>query len=137
MNPRSRRKPLGLAIVILTLSVAPAAEATNGYFTHGYGTQSKALAGAGVAVALDVLSAGNNPATLAFGPAGTGNTSAPIITDIDGDSNDDMLVTFDAFDAGIACGDTELEVTGNKVSGIPVEAVDSIVTEDCNTGCHP
>jgi hypothetical protein len=76
--------------------------------------------------------------SLGFGPAATGNNSAPIITDIDGDSHDDMLVTFDAFDAGIACGDTELEMTGNKVSGIPIEGLDSIVTEDCDTGsCHP
>jgi hypothetical protein len=77
-------------------------------------------------------------ATLRFGPAETGNTTAPLITDIDGDSNDDMLVTFNAFDAGIACEDTELEVTGEKVSGIPVEAVDIIQTDDCATGgCHP
>jgi hypothetical protein len=76
--------------------------------------------------------------SLGFGPAATGNNSAPIITDINGDSRDDMLVTFDAFDAGIACGDTELEMTGNKVSGIPIEGLDSIVTEDCETGgCHP
>ena len=57
-----------------------------------------------------------DPATLRFGPAETANSSTPVITDIDGDSRDDMLVTFNAFDAGIACGDTELEVTGAKVS---------------------
>jgi hypothetical protein len=76
--------------------------------------------------------------SLGFGPAATGSNSTPIITDINGDSRDDMLVTFNAFDAGIACGDTELEMTGNKVSGIPIEGLDSIVTEDCDTGgCHP
>jgi len=76
--------------------------------------------------------------SLGFGPAATGNNSTPIITDINGDSRDDMLVTFNAFDAGIACGDTELEMTGNKVSGIPIEGFDSIETEDCDTGgCHP
>jgi hypothetical protein len=79
-----------------------------------------------------------DPATLRFGPAATSNTSTPVITDINGDAHDDMLVTFNAFDAGIACGDTELEVTGAKISGIPVEATDSIVTDDCETsGCHP
>jgi hypothetical protein len=79
-----------------------------------------------------------DPNTLRFGPAATENTGIPIITDINGDTRDDMLVTFNAFDAGIACADTELEVTGEKVSGIPIEALDSIVTEACETGgCHP
>ena len=76
-------------------------------------------------------------ATLSFGPAGTGNNGTPIISDVNGDSYDDLLVTFNVYDAGIACGDTELEMTGEKISGIPVEATDSIVTEDCETGCHP
>lgn len=68
MTPQFPVHKIGLAIAILAtaLTLTPAAEATNGYFTHGYGTQSKALAGAGVAVPLDVLAAGNNPATLAF-----------------------------------------------------------------------
>jgi hypothetical protein len=79
-----------------------------------------------------------DPASLSIGPAGTSSIGTPVITDIDGDTHDDMLVTFNAFDAGIACDDTELEVTGEKISGIPVEAMDSIVTEDCDTGgCHP
>ena len=77
-------------------------------------------------------------ATLRFGPAETGTTTAPVITDIDGDTHDDMLVTFDAYDAGIACEDIELDMTGAKVSGIQVEAVDIIQTDDCETGgCHP
>jgi hypothetical protein len=87
--------------------------------------------GSGAADDIDV-------ATLRFGPAETTNTTAPVITDIDGDTHDDMLVTFNAYDAGIACADTELDVTGEKVSGIPVEAIDSIQTDDCETGgCHP
>lgn len=38
--------------------------ATNGYFSHGYGTASKAMAGAGVALPLDTLSAATNPANM-------------------------------------------------------------------------
>jgi long-chain fatty acid transport protein len=38
--------------------------ATNGYFTHGYGTTHKGMAGAGVAVSEELMSAANNPATL-------------------------------------------------------------------------
>jgi hypothetical protein len=49
-----------------------------------------------------------------------------------------MLVNFNVYDAGIACGDTEVQLTGSKNSGIPIEAFDTIVTEDCETGsCHP
>lgn len=38
--------------------------ATNGYFAHGYGTQSKAMAGTGVARSLDTLAPATNPAGL-------------------------------------------------------------------------
>ncbi len=69
MRPRkpAHRVVLGLS-VLLTAAVlfVPVAEATNGYFTHGYGTTSKGLAGAGVALVQDTLGAGNNPAGLAF-----------------------------------------------------------------------
>ena len=36
-------------------------------------------------------------ATLKFGPSETGNTSTPIISDVNGDGHSDMLVTFNAF----------------------------------------
>lgn len=49
----------------LSLCISSSALATNGYFAHGYGTQSKAMAGAGVALALDGLSAASNPAAVA------------------------------------------------------------------------
>ncbi len=45
---------------------APAADATNGYFTHGYGTIAKGMAGAGVALPVDTMIAATNPAGLAF-----------------------------------------------------------------------
>ena len=38
--------------------------ATNGYFSHGYGTQSKAMGGTGVARSLDTLAPATNPAGL-------------------------------------------------------------------------
>jgi hypothetical protein len=40
--------------------------ATDGYFSTGYGTQSKGVAGAGVAIATDTLAPALNPATLVF-----------------------------------------------------------------------
>jgi long-chain fatty acid transport protein len=53
-------------IVIVMLLVAPAAFATNGYFTHGQGTISKAMAGANTALAQEVLDTETNPAAAAF-----------------------------------------------------------------------
>jgi len=64
MRRWTRALPLFLALaVILTPS---AVRATNGYFEHGYGTDYKALAGAGVALPLGSLAAATNPAALAF-----------------------------------------------------------------------
>jgi long-chain fatty acid transport protein len=57
-------KRLGVVViaVLLLLSFVSNASATNGYFTHGYSIKNKALAGAGVALPLDSLSASMNPA---------------------------------------------------------------------------
>ncbi|WP_161958670.1 OmpP1/FadL family transporter [Ferruginivarius sediminum] len=48
------------------LAGAGGAQATNGYFQHGYGTASKALAGAGAALSLDAVAPSVNPAGIAF-----------------------------------------------------------------------
>ncbi len=53
---------VGSLAVLLAMAVVSPAQATNGYFTHGYGTISKALAGAGVAMPQDTLAAATNPA---------------------------------------------------------------------------
>jgi long-chain fatty acid transport protein len=53
-----------VAILVLMLSVA--CFATNGYFSHGYGTQNKSMAGVGVALPLNTLSAATNPAGMVF-----------------------------------------------------------------------
>ncbi|MEZ5457414.1 MAG: hypothetical protein R3F04_15110, partial [Lysobacteraceae bacterium] len=50
--------------VLVTLGAVSTASATNGYFSHGYGTQSKAMGGAGVALSLDSLAPATNPAGL-------------------------------------------------------------------------
>jgi len=53
-------------LVALLLAVAPAAFATNGYFLHGVGTVSKAMAGATVALPQEALDADTNPALGVF-----------------------------------------------------------------------
>ncbi len=55
-----------LAVAVSSMLVAPLAEATNGYFAHGYSTKEKGLAGAGTAYSHDSLAAATNPAGMAF-----------------------------------------------------------------------
>ena len=52
--------------VVLFLSITGLAYATNGYFSNGYSIESKALAGAGVALPQSSLDASINPASMAF-----------------------------------------------------------------------
>ncbi len=42
------------------------AHATNGYWAHGYGAKSKAMAGSGSALPLDAMDAASNPATMVY-----------------------------------------------------------------------
>ncbi|MBK8232581.1 MAG: outer membrane protein transport protein [Candidatus Eisenbacteria bacterium] len=60
-----RNRTLAWATCLAIVAV-PTAHATNGYFAHGYGTESKGMAGAGVALPLSALSPATNPASLAF-----------------------------------------------------------------------
>jgi long-chain fatty acid transport protein len=53
-------------LAILALAITPAAFATNGYFLHGIGTSSKAMAGATTALAQEALDADTNPAAGVF-----------------------------------------------------------------------
>jgi long-chain fatty acid transport protein len=61
-----KRNPV-LAITALALLVLAApALATNGYFSLGYGTPYKGMAGAGQALHLNTMASATNPATIAF-----------------------------------------------------------------------
>jgi long-chain fatty acid transport protein len=55
-----------LFAVALLVAAPCALEATNGYFSHGYGTQYKGMAGAGVALPLSTLAPATNPAGMVF-----------------------------------------------------------------------
>ncbi|TDR51608.1 long-chain fatty acid transport protein [Halomonas ventosae] len=53
--------------LLVLAALAPAqALATNGYFSHGYGTINQGMAGAGTALAQDSIAAATNPAGMAF-----------------------------------------------------------------------
>lgn len=57
------RKLIAICALLLLPSLALA---TNGYFSHGVGMKSKAMGGAGLALAQDAMAGGNNPAGFAF-----------------------------------------------------------------------
>lgn len=65
-----QRKQKGLKVLCAALAalglLPSSAQATNGYFAHGYGTKRKGMAGAGVAFAFDTLGPATNPAATAF-----------------------------------------------------------------------
>ena len=60
------RIKLALGVAALTALSPVTAHATNGYFSHGYGTISKGMAGAGTALSQDSIAAATNPAGMAF-----------------------------------------------------------------------
>jgi long-chain fatty acid transport protein len=56
-----------VSIVVASALLLPTtALATNGYFSHGYGTKNKGLAGGGAALPQDAMIAATNPAGMAF-----------------------------------------------------------------------
>lgn len=53
---------LVVSLLIAGGLISPAAHATNGYFSHGYGMKSKGMGGVGIALPQDSLAAASNPA---------------------------------------------------------------------------
>lgn len=56
-------------MTVLIAALALPAMATNGYFSHGQGTASKAMGGAGVALPNDAMAGVTNPAAITLAPA--------------------------------------------------------------------
>lgn len=54
------------ALAIAALLAAPAAHATNGYFSHGFGTKSKSMAGGGIALPQEAMIMATNPAGISW-----------------------------------------------------------------------
>ena len=69
------RKHTLVAAAVAAILPAPMAQATNGYFAHGYGTKNKALAGAGAALPANPVD-GKNVAPLLFGDRDFKNPNA-------------------------------------------------------------
>lgn len=62
----SLRRSVSLALASAFVAVPMSALATNGYFAHGWGTKSKAMAGVATALPQDTLVSATNPAGMAF-----------------------------------------------------------------------
>lgn len=65
MEARIIRRSLVTIAVGLAMGSAGVAQATNGYFAHGYGTKAKGMGGVGMAISQDAYAPGINPAGIA------------------------------------------------------------------------
>lgn len=65
MEARIIRRSLVTVAVGLAMGTAGVANATNGYFSHGYGTKAKGMGGVGMAISQDAYAPGINPAGIA------------------------------------------------------------------------
>ena len=61
-----KRNAAGIFVSSILLAAPWGAQATNGYFAHGYGARSKAMAGATTALSQDAISQAVNPAGLVY-----------------------------------------------------------------------
>lgn len=62
MNRYLKKSIIAMAVGTAIAGLSFQAQATNGYFSHGYGTKAKGMGGAGVALPQDSLAAATNPA---------------------------------------------------------------------------
>ena len=70
--------------------------------------------------------------TVRFGATGT--EAVPVqsaFEDVDGDSDTDMILHFNARETGIVCGDTSIILTGETFSGQAIQGSHSIQTVGC------
>jgi len=73
-----------------------------------------------------------DPATLLFGRSGTEALAVHFaLEDVDRDGDLDMILHFEAKEAGIVCGDTAAFITGMTIGGELMEGSDSINTVGC------
>lgn len=59
-------KKLVVSLFAVGMMASPLANATNGYFSHGYGMKAKGMGGAATAMAVDAMGGANNPASMVW-----------------------------------------------------------------------
>ena len=57
---------LVVSLFAVGMMASPLANATNGYFSHGYGMKAKGMGGAATAMAIDTFGGANNPASMVW-----------------------------------------------------------------------
>jgi long-chain fatty acid transport protein len=89
-----------IAVCVSLAAVSASSFATNGYFSHGYGTKAKSMGGVGIALPQDALAAATNPAGMVmlgnridfgvdwFRPVRDAEITAPNPTAAKNDGND-------------------------------------------------
>ena len=71
-------------------------------------------------------------ATLALGPGGAGEShGVGHFADVDGDGDTDVTLHFRVPDIGLACGDTQMELTGQTLGGDPFVALIEVTLSGC------
>jgi hypothetical protein len=75
--------------------------------------------------------------SLKFGNGQASAVSGPFRVDLDSDGDLDSSFNFQTQDAGIACEDIDVPLTGKTKSGEPLSGIDFVVTPACEGGgCH-
>ena len=96
-------------------------------------------AGQGAGIDIAILSVGEffdapneiDPLTLKFGPREGNIWGSPQVRDVDGDGDDDLLVTFLVQQSGIPCGATHANLFGRTFDFQPISGMDTINTFNC------
>ena len=96
-------------------------------------------AGQGAGIDVAILSVGEffdapneiDPLTLKFGPREANIWGSPQVRDVDGDGDDDLLVTFLMQQSGIPCGDTHAILFGRTFDTQSISGMDAITTFNC------
>ena len=65
MASQTCKRTLLSVSVLVAMATSTAAQATNGYFAHGFGTKSKGMGGVGMAISRDSFAPATNPAGIA------------------------------------------------------------------------
>ncbi len=61
-----RLRKVAVSLFAAGMMASPLANATNGYFSHGYGMKAKGMGGAATAMAIDAMGGANNPASMVW-----------------------------------------------------------------------
>ena len=76
--------------------------------------------------------------TVKLGVGGASNVATPLVFDVAGDAEADFILGFRTEATGIFCGDTEVSLVGETLTGDAFIGTDTITTTDCiDLGCHP